>query len=371
MPSAWGVVQDGSEDGVVVLDPQPGQPAAEAVVVRSNIVIRHFPAEDGLAAVAVCEAAAATGVEPRAVTLAYDHGTTDAGLPFRRHHVVLPFKGHMVHSVRWFVAAGSEVLELALTFEDDHIMDELTTPCERIARGTASASGAPVVPVTAKVEVERDSAVIPPLAGDERGDLEALDEVFSDGPAAPTAGVAWHELDVGRQAFLERNRPVLVAEGLRGDRFVRLEAYREQMDLVLAVTRARVDEDPEAAVTEYVVTGSLEIPFEMLCHAGLRAGWTREVAASAPIDSTVWSGDVSWDVEAGGERALPLLSGLRDPWLISDLSGGTVAEWCSSDRAALFAVFRDDDAERVRLTGIDGWTIYVRLLASWVAGAAV
>ena len=369
LPSDWGVVQDGSEDGVVVLDPQPGRAPDDAVVVKPNVVLRFFPVQDPVSEVALQEAAGVAEVEPRALTLAYDHGTTDAGLPFRRHHVVLPFKGHMVHSIRWFVAAGAEVLEVALTFEDDQITDEWTVPCERIVDGVAGAPAAPE-PLAAGTPVERDAPVIPPVAGDPATELEALDALFAE-PPAPTLGVAWDQLEVGRQAFLERNRPVLVAEGLRGEQFVRLEAYREQMDAILAVTRVHVDSESDEAVTEYVVTGSLLIPFEMLLWTGLQAGWAREVSASAAVEGSAELSEVTWDVEVGGERALALLSGLRDPWLIADLAGETVAEWCASDRGALFAMFHDDEAGRVEVCGLDGWTLYLRLLASWVAGVAV
>ncbi|MDO5633497.1 MAG: hypothetical protein Q4G34_01300 [Micrococcus sp.] len=371
IPGHWGLVSDGTRDGLMVLDPLPDEPSSADRLVTANVVLRHFPWDGGVGDVAAREARPPAELETPSMTLSFDHGWSQSGLSFRRHHLVMSIEGHAVHSIRWYAVAAGHAFECTLTFDDEQIADDLGTVCDDLMDSLCHSGdneAGDTAPSAAAMR-ERDAPVIAPVRGSGQAVLELLEWITC--PTRLGRVLTWSELSVGQRAFLERNRPVLIAEGLRHGRHLRIEAYREQRDAMLVIWQTTPGVDPEESEPEYVALSSLLVPYAMLALADLQAGWTRDVRASAPIDPGTSAGHGAWDVAAGGERGISLLHGLRNPWLVVDVTGAVVAEWCASDRASLFAVFRDDDAQQLTVAGVDGWTLYVRILASWVAGVAV
>ena len=57
-PRRGGVVRDGSIDGLIVLDPDPTTPVDKTLLVRANVVLRHFPFTGPVGAAALREAVA-------------------------------------------------------------------------------------------------------------------------------------------------------------------------------------------------------------------------------------------------------------------------------------------------------------------------
>ena len=83
-----------------------------------------------------------------AVLLEYAANWTQSGLPVRRHHVVVRAGDRPVHSLRWYVGAAQDVLELTLTFNAGWLPRQLwEVTAEGVQSARAPLAGAPVAEV--------------------------------------------------------------------------------------------------------------------------------------------------------------------------------------------------------------------------------
>lgn len=370
LPEAWGVLQDGAADGLVVLDPLPGRPINDELVVRANVLLRHYAVEAGrgLGVEAWREARAGLDANPGSVLVDYGYGHSDAGVQYRRLHAVLPVQGHAVQSVRWLFGDGEAVLELVVTFEDDQVGDELWETGARLAASVRLDSRLRSHGGELGGGVPRDSlaALVAPVSGQALEDVEALGEGRQRPAPSEVPGVTWEELSLQARAVVEDFPPFLLAEGIRDGRTMRFAAYRDRMSAVMVVSTQWGAGESAEMVEEYIELSSLLVPLEMLVRMGFFGGWWRAVDASVAVDSV----RPEWEVEVGGERSLALLARLDEGWLVTDGHGSVVAEWRSSPDGAV-AVFRHERDGRVQVTGVDGFSLYTRMLTSWVAGHAV
>lgn len=161
--------------------------------------------------------------------------------------------------------------------------------------------------------------------------------------------------------------PELVAEGTLRGRRARLDAYGVLDEVVVVRTVWWGEPGMETPVREVMRVDVARAPCVMFMGMDVRAGWMREVVATAPVGTDLRSVDVDWDVRAGGERALSVLHGPRDVWTVR--AGERVpVKWCQLEGEGLLAVFREPDQGLLTVGPCDGWTLYLRLLEAWTAG---
>lgn len=375
LPQTWTVVRDGTADGLVVLDPQPERPIDQRLVVRANVLLRYYTMEHsgGLGAEALREARAAQEKAPESLLIDYGCGHTEAGLEYRIVHAVVPMQGRAVQSMRWFIGDAEAVLEIVLTFEDEQIQDMLWDVVQSIVEDARLAEGVAAEGAPLGTGVDRDPfpSLVLPESGARPEGLEALGGGFRRPLSAFPAMVGADDLSIEARYTLEDFEPVLLAEGIREGRVMRFAAYRDGMDAVLAVATHWGDDDEAEVIEEFAELPATLVPLRILTLMGFHGAWIRQFEASVePTAEHAMSG-ADWQVTMGGEPVVALLSRLSDSWFVTDGRGGVVAEWQSAGDDGLVSVFRDGRSGRVDVMGLTGFTVYTRMLASWVSGHAV
>lgn len=214
------MASDGARNGVVVLDPLPGQAGVLGGVVRPNVVLRYWTEEPGggVAAAAPRELFAEHALRGQTVVLDYGAGRTAAGSPVRRHHGVVQLEGRPVHSLRWYVGAAQDVLELTLTFDEAWLPRQLWEAADAVVDAVrAPLAGAPAAS-GADLHDPRPETILT----DARERLTSAESLVQGLAAMAAERPRWTECadaDDLVRAVEQTMEPRLVAEGtLRGRR---------------------------------------------------------------------------------------------------------------------------------------------------------
>ena len=374
VPEGWEAVTDGLHTGVLVFDLAGDlstvgeRPESQ---LRPNVVLRFFTEESGggVMAAAPRELFAEHALRPCTLVLAYDYAVTGAGLPVRRHHVVVDIDGQAVHSVRWYVGLGDAVLEMTLTFDEPWFGAEFWAVCDRVVSDITSAEmrpggkeiSGPIVPESGDRESESILAVDAPR-------LEAAESLDIGLSLLAGEREPWLSETEAPQDWLTEvagSEALLRAEGVARGRPTVCEAYQVDGSVTLRTSVTWGSPGAEQVERRFLQATSSTAVLHMMAALDVRAGWQREVIAHASAEENLAADDVAWDVIAGGERAVSVLHQPRDVWIVRDRDGELVAHWLQPDGKGLLAVLHDDEAARLTVGPVDGWTVYLRLLEAW------